>query len=1121
MKSRFLSLVVVFLVVMGLLVGVMQVTAVQDTSQPSAPYDSPDLVVAATLLDEQPLAVGQPVTFRVVVTNTGTAVISGEVPVDIVINPTAVFTDSVEGWVVGSVTAVSPTIGFPQTFTLTTRLMLGVGQHQFYAWADPERTITETDETNNIAGPLTLTVSAEPSLNRLNPSGIYANRRDDAVLNTQTSMVFGPESCTSMGDPFSPINSPWDSGLYTYTYRIRIPADYPHDVVRVELFDPDSINQPGDTFEIQHTQLAVDQGMPYFETLACPSINNYNLQYQPCLINTGESGLGFPLDEINLYWFVRSDENRRPATPGTNSGCGAPPGGVYTPAYNTRTAYQLYYLAQGPDDAAARVHLAAYMGQVNDGVRDNGDHLTDMQWVSPGAPASVGQPAEAPTVCGSPNGGDYDPVACPGGTPPGAGSGFEVDLTQDVPGMVTDPVSGDRFLYVDVTTVSGSSENGFAIWAGPNTYVNDVPSDVNLRNLYILDDHASHSPEGVTVYALDYLPLNSNIDFRVDIPLIDLGPEYAGETIEVAHFDSDSGSYPPAHFYVDTLAFDDWHWTTPYPDDTGRCQIGSCNNQWTTPPYTITLPTIADCDWLNPVDPQTCTPFYGGRLMVSYEAGSSDSYAWHAAVPDAPQIDPTASCAAMPVAVNVLARSVTSDTFPDPSDFAYPPDPPTYDDFPYNHPDIPLTEAQPGDVFWVYEGFNDENFGWLRWNEGVVGGSGTLADSLTWPGNTLDYSNHGEHSIFPATPLYPYIVRGYVNPYNNIDLSLNVGDWVWANTAVSNSSSVRSKLNQHIDLSRPLRLLIWDEVIGSYSNMKYRTARFAIFRLAGYRLDNGWLLLEFVQWDDSCGQTQAAAESVTISGAEQGFATQPYTFTAVITPTNSTTPITYTWQAAGQTPITHTGGITDTASWTWPVTGTYGITVTAVSPLNTVTATHAITIEEAFTLTTMSFGSGSVELSPNLPVYPSGTVVTLTAVPDPSWIFVGWGDDLSGSTNPAVVTMDADKTISAYFEEDGVIVVGISHPAQAMVGEVVTFAVTISPETIITPITYTWQTAGQETITHTGGLSDTVSFVWDEWGEMEVVLTAVSRFNTLNDTYTMTIPINPWRYYFPIMLKPN
>ncbi len=122
--------------------------------------------------------------------------------------------------------------------------MLGMGDHQFYALADPERTITETDETNNIAGPVMLTVSGEPSLTRLDPGGIYANRRSDSVLNTQNLMAMGPESCTNMGDAFSPAKSPWDNGLYTYTYRIRIPADYPHDVVRVELFDPDSINQP-------------------------------------------------------------------------------------------------------------------------------------------------------------------------------------------------------------------------------------------------------------------------------------------------------------------------------------------------------------------------------------------------------------------------------------------------------------------------------------------------------------------------------------------------------------------------------------------------------------------------------------------------------------------------------------------------------------------------------------------------------------------------------------------------------------------------------------------------------------------------------------------------------------
>jgi hypothetical protein len=71
-----------------------------------------------------------------------------------------------------------------------------------------------------------------------------------------------------------------------------------------------------------------------------------------------------------------------------------------------------------------------------------------------------------------------------------------------------------------------------------------------------------------------------------------------------------------------------------------------------------------------------------------------------------------------------------------------------------------------------------------------------------------------------------------------------------------------------------------------------------------------------------------------------------YGFTAVITPASATQPITYTWQATGQNPITHTGSLSDVVTFSWHVTGPQIITVTAANGLNEpVTAVHTITIE--------------------------------------------------------------------------------------------------------------------------------------------------------------------------------
>ncbi len=72
--------------------------------------------------------------------------------------------------------------------------------------------------------------------------------------------------------------------------------------------------------------------------------------------------------------------------------------------------------------------------------------------------------------------------------------------------------------------------------------------------------------------------------------------------------------------------------------------------------------------------------------------------------------------------------------------------------------------------------------------------------------------------------------------------------------------------------------------------------------------------------------------------------------------------------------------------------------------------------EEPSTLTANTAGSGSVTLEPQQTSYAYGEVVTLTAAADTGWVFTGWSGDLGGSTNPAALTMDGDKSVTATFE---------------------------------------------------------------------------------------------------------
>ncbi len=60
-------------------------------------------------------------------------------------------------------------------------------------------------------------------------------------------------------------------------------------------------------------------------------------------------------------------------------------------------------------------------------------------------------------------------------------------------------------------------------------------------------------------------------------------------------------------------------------------------------------------------------------------------------------------------------------------------------------------------------------------------------------------------------------------------------------------------------------------------------------------------------------------------------------------------------------------------------------------------------------------GSGSVVKDPNQALYEENSIVTLTATPNTGYVFDHWSGDLTGTTNPANITMNSDKNITANF----------------------------------------------------------------------------------------------------------
>lgn len=77
---------------------------------------------------------------------------------------------------------------------------------------------------------------------------------------------------------------------------------------------------------------------------------------------------------------------------------------------------------------------------------------------------------------------------------------------------------------------------------------------------------------------------------------------------------------------------------------------------------------------------------------------------------------------------------------------------------------------------------------------------------------------------------------------------------------------------------------------------------------------------------------------------------------------------------------------------------------------------------ETYTLSTTVNPSGAGSASPSGGEYESGDQVTLTASPASGYTFDHWSGDASNPSPTIVITMDSDKDIIAYFEEESAIV---------------------------------------------------------------------------------------------------
>ncbi|MFM2221533.1 MAG: hypothetical protein RLZZ553_1281 [Verrucomicrobiota bacterium] len=94
------------------------------------------------------------------------------------------------------------------------------------------------------------------------------------------------------------------------------------------------------------------------------------------------------------------------------------------------------------------------------------------------------------------------------------------------------------------------------------------------------------------------------------------------------------------------------------------------------------------------------------------------------------------------------------------------------------------------------------------------------------------------------------------------------------------------------------------------------------------------------------------------------------------------------------------------------------LTLFASHPLSAITGSgvsEATTVDTRFVLTTTPTNHGGVS---GAGLYLGQANATLTATPEPGYLFAAWTGDLTGTENPSTLLMEDDKTVGATFEED-------------------------------------------------------------------------------------------------------
>ena len=110
--------------------------------------------------------------------------------------------------------------------------------------------------------------------------------------------------------------------------------------------------------------------------------------------------------------------------------------------------------------------------------------------------------------------------------------------------------------------------------------------------------------------------------------------------------------------------------------------------------------------------------------------------------------------------------------------------------------------------------------------------------------------------------------------------------------------------------------------------------------------------------------------------------------------------------------------------WSGSAAGTSPTVTITMDSDKSLTANFKAITPVTHNLTISINGQGIINPSEGTHEYPSGTQVTINVSAISGWDFDHWSGDATGTSPTIVITMDSDKSVTAYFEDESMILGG-------------------------------------------------------------------------------------------------